>query len=351
MNSTKIILSSFLILFISSCVSLTKYRQLEERVNEISARPIIDLTDQDGDGVIDMIDMEPDTEAGCMVDTRGITLDSDADGIPDCKDREPYSPAGYDIDASGIAIVPDRKSISEYDIERIVDSKMSTFQAMVSGNTNPMDYLDFKEFKLPPPPTSKRKIYDIQTLFGFPPTFGAIDSSLAEVLIKAGYYDKKQETPRFSYFQVKSKLGKFKGYAIITQLEQTHQDGTPRTKRFDLKVEMEDYPWYVFFPPLSKGYFRSFAFLIVDDFYGDGADYQPTLNSFNENYNPLKGGKTLHQKIANHPISLSTKLHVLVYEYEKREGEKDGRYNPESLSKLNAESHLSKAKILKNLIP
>ncbi len=63
----------------------------------LKQRPKFDLTDSDGDGVIDMTDQEINTAAGCPVDTRGITLDSDGDGVVDCKDEEPYSPPGYEV--------------------------------------------------------------------------------------------------------------------------------------------------------------------------------------------------------------------------------------------------------------
>ncbi len=50
-----------------------------------------DLGDDDGDGVTNSLDQEPDTRPDCPVDTRGITLDSDKDGCPDCDDPEPFS--------------------------------------------------------------------------------------------------------------------------------------------------------------------------------------------------------------------------------------------------------------------
>lgn len=46
--------------------------------------------DADGDGVPDMLDVEPNTAAGYKVDVKGKTLDSDNDGIPDTEDSDPY---------------------------------------------------------------------------------------------------------------------------------------------------------------------------------------------------------------------------------------------------------------------
>jgi len=46
-------------------------------IASLKQRPQLDLTDDDNDGVIDMLDQELDTPEGCAVDTRGILLDSD----------------------------------------------------------------------------------------------------------------------------------------------------------------------------------------------------------------------------------------------------------------------------------
>ncbi len=88
-------------------------------VAELKQRPKFDLTDTDGDGVIDMIDQEKESPSGAPVDTRGITLDSDKDGIADYKDDEPYSPPGYEVDARGVAIIPD-KPVTESRLNEIM---------------------------------------------------------------------------------------------------------------------------------------------------------------------------------------------------------------------------------------
>ena len=54
-----------------------------------------DLADDDGDGVPNAWDEEPDSRENCPVDTRGRMLDSDGDGILDCDDDCPFS-APYD---------------------------------------------------------------------------------------------------------------------------------------------------------------------------------------------------------------------------------------------------------------
>jgi outer membrane protein OmpA-like peptidoglycan-associated protein len=68
-------------------------------------KPILD--DTDGDGVIDQLDREPNTPAGCPVDTHGVTLDTDGDGVPDCKDKQLITPTECQpVDADGVGKCP-----------------------------------------------------------------------------------------------------------------------------------------------------------------------------------------------------------------------------------------------------
>jgi len=97
---------------------------LDAQMNDIAdlkQRPVFDLTDSDGDGVIDMLDQELDTPAGAPVDTRGIALDSDGDGIPDYMDKEPYSPPGYVVNKDGVADV--KCCITMDDVNKAIDMK------------------------------------------------------------------------------------------------------------------------------------------------------------------------------------------------------------------------------------
>ncbi len=66
------------------------------------------FVDSDDDGVIDQLDREPNTPAGCPVDTHGVTLDTDGDGVPDCLDKEKITPTYCQpVDADGVGKCPD----------------------------------------------------------------------------------------------------------------------------------------------------------------------------------------------------------------------------------------------------
>ena len=129
---------------------------LADDLAEVKARPKLDLTDTDGDGVIDMIDQEKNTPANAPVDTRGITLDSDNDGVPDYQDKEPHTPAGYvgTVDSDGIANIPTPGYTTEEDVNRIVDAKMADIKAAIPVNAPasdwflPMIHFDFNKYTL-----------------------------------------------------------------------------------------------------------------------------------------------------------------------------------------------------------
>jgi OmpA-OmpF porin, OOP family len=109
--------------------------QTQADLAELKARPKLDLTDTDGDGIIDMLDQEKETPAGARVDTRGVALDSDADGYADYKDKEPYSPVGYKVDNNGVAMVPKPAYVTEADVDRIVEGKLAKFKATLGDLT------------------------------------------------------------------------------------------------------------------------------------------------------------------------------------------------------------------------
>ncbi len=69
-------------------------------------KPVFD--DADGDGVVDQLDKEPNTPAGCPVDSHGVSKDTDGDGVPDCKDKQLITPTECQpVDADGVGKCPD----------------------------------------------------------------------------------------------------------------------------------------------------------------------------------------------------------------------------------------------------
>lgn len=89
-------------------------------IAEIKSRPQFEWEDEDNDGVHDIVDQELDTPEGCLVDTKGVTMDSDGDGVVDCKDKEPFSPPGFPVDEEGIAQVDDLNLLTEEDVITII---------------------------------------------------------------------------------------------------------------------------------------------------------------------------------------------------------------------------------------
>lgn len=130
---------------------------LDQSFNDIASlkqRPQLDLTDEDGDGVIDMMDQELDSPAGCAVDTRGVVMDSDGDGLADCKDAEPYSPPGFDVDSKGIAAMPAVETLSEADVIRIMNANCPGCKTVAKSGCGewflPMIHFDNDKYTIKP---------------------------------------------------------------------------------------------------------------------------------------------------------------------------------------------------------
>ena len=83
------------------------YAYDELKKNRTKVPKPVQCEDADGDGVCDHLDREPNTPAGCAVDTHGVTRDTDGDGVPDCKDKQLITPTECQpVDADGVGKCP-----------------------------------------------------------------------------------------------------------------------------------------------------------------------------------------------------------------------------------------------------
>jgi len=98
-------------------------------INDLKKRQEVSLDDSDQDGVLDALDMEPETPPGAVVDTKGRTLDSDRDGVPDYLDREPfYTPSeGEIVNEEGVVINPGvnrPQGVTEDRVRELIDEAL-----------------------------------------------------------------------------------------------------------------------------------------------------------------------------------------------------------------------------------
>ncbi|RPH33936.1 MAG: hypothetical protein EHM93_02900 [Bacteroidales bacterium] len=78
------------------------------------------LADQDNDGVLDVMDLCPDSPNGVRVDSiSGCPFDSDLDGVYDYIDEEANTPSGATIDSKGVQL-PDDKIAEMFDQKNAV---------------------------------------------------------------------------------------------------------------------------------------------------------------------------------------------------------------------------------------
>ena len=70
--------------------------------------------DTDNDGVIDRLDLCPNTPANVAVTATGCPVDSDSDGVPDYLDKCPDTPANVAVTASGCPVDSDGDGVPDY---------------------------------------------------------------------------------------------------------------------------------------------------------------------------------------------------------------------------------------------
>lgn len=73
----------------------------------------LDKIDSDGDGVKDNDDICQNTPKGVKVDGRGCPLDGDKDGVPDYLDKEPNTLAGKIVNSDGVTLTDEMIALRE----------------------------------------------------------------------------------------------------------------------------------------------------------------------------------------------------------------------------------------------
>jgi outer membrane protein OmpA-like peptidoglycan-associated protein len=133
------------------------------------------IKDDDGDGVIDAIDQDPNTPAGAMVDTKGRTLDSDRDGVPDHIDKEPfYMPqANEKVDETGVVTNPQTGGngrpggngggVTEERVKELIDQALQNYQIADNRSSAAEWFLPMLHF---PASTAQIKYSDYGNLAG-----------------------------------------------------------------------------------------------------------------------------------------------------------------------------------------
>lgn len=311
-----------------SCVSRKEFEALKEELN----RTKIDLTDSDGDGVIDMLDWEPDSPSDCPVDTRGITLDSDGDGLMDCKDYEPYSPPGYGVDERGVAMVP-----VEYIDYGISKEEVFAMMSELRAESPDLDVLTvlnslqaasddrlagLHSLNLPTPEPTEFKRYTASHVLPLCNTYHCLYEKLTMLLQEAGYTTNDGNN-KFNYFWTKEEGVSTVGLAITTDLEFIGSDGIPVANRWEAEVQRR---WWLL---PQKMYSRVFVFLIVEDV---PIGFEPTQASMSRTDEIMDGSAaelntSIEDNLKAIPVTGSTRIVIMLYEFEGWSKTHDNRAN------------------------
>jgi OOP family OmpA-OmpF porin len=103
------------------------YNELNRPTHMQLPKPV--LPDADNDGVTDQFDLEPNTPAGCPVDTHGVSRDTDGDGVPDCRDKELLTAQNcFPVNADGVGNCPEPPCCAA------LRDSLKNMQRVTSGN-------------------------------------------------------------------------------------------------------------------------------------------------------------------------------------------------------------------------
>lgn len=129
------------------------YKQTTDNTKRIDAV----YADDDGDGVPNYIDKDPNTPNGAIVDGSGKALDLDKDGVPDYKDEELFSMGGSKVDDKGNAIDSDGDGVPDHlDKEpntpagTLVNFQGISIASVTGGGEIPTVFFDFNSSRVKP---------------------------------------------------------------------------------------------------------------------------------------------------------------------------------------------------------
>jgi len=97
----------------SSVHFVNPYDEVFGAMAETKAKMDAMSTDDDGDGVANMMDKDNATPAGAIVDGSGKAVDSDRDGVPDFMDGDPFSNIGAKVNSQGVENDQDQDGVSD----------------------------------------------------------------------------------------------------------------------------------------------------------------------------------------------------------------------------------------------
>lgn len=204
-------------------------------------------------------------------------------------------------------------------------------------DTGPLNAFDWP----PPAPSTTVAIPRALLLMGVDPedqTLETVASRLETALIDAGYVE-------FGYQSVGCT-----GFALVTRMEQINEEGQPLQGTARFEPPSDEVPWslggfirqLIGVPP---GYYRQIVFVATEkplETTGEAATREELDTMLAE-----ADEQELPAGMVGLPYTRGHKLHVLVYEFEKRRGEEDAvQLTP---SRLIAQTHIEAAGIYDGL--
>lgn len=284
------------------------YAYDELRNHRILKIPNSDCNDFDGDGVCDHLDREPNTPAGCPVDTHGITLDTDGDGVPDCKDKQMMTPSECQpVNADGVGKCADPECCKFAASGTDIDEKLNGFPWPPPAATARSNALRFNTNNL-------NKLNDVKEF---------LQRGLANY-------------QAFQYYSVPG------GFTLVTPLEQIESNGVPKKDppRWTIKTDLaQDFSIMKYLSALfmgNKGYYRVLVFMVTNQVpsFNNNRSGQTILN--------LPGGKPdLPLEIGEQRWTPEHRCYILIYEFEQKKSGTKPLFVKPGMSSISFNKHFA----------